>query len=290
MEARTCNVCDIGGRFESSRDVARIASNVRRFRHEAFTVWRCPSCGSLHSLEAIDYARYYDGYFMQRQKMDFFARRLFSSRLGELARGGLSRHQTLLDYGCGNGNFVRFLQHRGYTAAKGYDPYSLEFSDPSVCAGRYDVVNSQDVIEHAPDPAGFLDQLAAMVRRPGGRLALGTPNAEHIDLRDPLDAVGQLHQPFHRHILTSARLVQLMEQRGFRVDRVVPRSYVETCWPFVNSSFLFNYMAAADGTVDSGFDPIRLRLILGSRKLLFYGLFGRLLSPKKDVFVMATAI
>jgi len=101
--------------------------------------------------------------------------------------------------------------------------------------------------------------------------------------------VGQLHQPFHRHILTGERLVSLMERRGFRVDRVVPRSYVETWFPFVNSVFLFNYMAATDGTVDSGFDPIRLRLILGSPKLLFYGLFGRLLNPGKDIFVIATA-
>ena len=289
MVTRICNVCSDGGRFEASREVARVNSNVRRFRGEQFTVWRCPGCGSLHSLEDIDYARYYDGYFMQRQKMDFFARRLFSSRLRELERGGLSPGHTVLDYGCGNGNFVRFLQGRGYSAAKGYDPFSQEFADRSVCDRRYDVVNSQDVIEHAPDPGRFLDELADLVRRPGGVLAIGTPNAEHIDLRDPLDAVGQLHQPFHRHVLTGKRLVSLMERRGFRVDRVVPRSYVETWLPFVNSVFLFNYMAAVDGTVDSGFDPIRLRLILGSPTLLFYGLFGRLLNPGKDIFVIATA-
>jgi 2-polyprenyl-3-methyl-5-hydroxy-6-metoxy-1,4-benzoquinol methylase len=269
--------------------VAKINSNVRRFRSEQFTVWRCPDCGCLHTLEDIDYARYYDGYFMQRQKMDFFARRLFSSRLRELERGGLKPDHEVLDYGCGNGNFVRFLRDRAYPAAKGFDPFSPEFADRSVCASRYDVVNSQDVIEHAPDPGRFLDELAGLVRRPGGILAIGTPNAEHIDLRDPLDAVGQLHQPFHRHILTGERLVALVKQRGFRVHRIVPRSYVETWWPFVNSVFLFNYMAAADGTVDSGFDPIRLRLILGSPRLLFYGLFGRLLRPRKDILVMATA-
>jgi hypothetical protein len=48
-------------------------------------------------------------------------------------------------------------------------------------------------------------------------------------------------------------------------------------------------MAAVDGTVDSGFDPIRPGLILRSPRLLFYGLFGRLLRPRKDILVMATA-
>ena len=290
MSTRTCTLCRDGGRFDDSPDVATVNSNVRRFRGEQFTVWRCSGCGSLHTLEDIDYARYYDGYFMQRQKMDFFARRLFASRLQELERSGLSRHQAVLDYGCGNGNFVRFLQDRGYSAARGYDPFTPEFADRSVCARLYDFVSSQDVIEHAPDSEKFLDELAEVVRRPGGVLAIGTPNAEYIDLRDPLDAVGQLHQPFHRHILTGERLVALIERRGFRVDRVVPRSYVETWWPFVNSVFLFNYMAAVDGTVDSGFDPIRTRLLLGSPRLLFYGLFGRLLNTRKDVFVMATAM
>ena len=289
METRTCDLCSEGGRLELSRDVGRVRSNVRAFRHEEFTVWRCPGCGSLHCLEDIDYARYYDGYFMQRQKMDFFARKLFASRLRELERGGLSRDQTIIDYGCGSGNFVRFLRSRGYAAVEGYDPFSREFADRSVCRRQYDIVNSQDVIEHAPDPGQFLDEVSALVRRPGGILAIGTPNAEHIDLHDPLDAVGQLHQPFHRHILTGERLVSMLKQRGFRADRVVPRSYVETWFPFVNSVFLFNYMAAADGTVDSGFDPIRLRLILRSPRLLSLGLFGRLRSPRKDIFVMATA-
>jgi 2-polyprenyl-3-methyl-5-hydroxy-6-metoxy-1,4-benzoquinol methylase len=289
MSTITCNLCGDAGRFETSRDVARVNSNVRRFRDEQFTVWRCSGCGSLHSLEDIDYARYYDGYFMQRQKMDFFARRLFLSRLRDLKRGGISPTHSILDFGCGNGNFVRFLQDRGYAAVNGYDPYSQDFADRSVCETTYDFVNSQDVIEHAPDCEALLDELAALVRRPGGVLAIGTPNAEGIDLHDRIDAVGQLHQPFHRHILTGKRLVGLVEQRGFRVTRVVPRSYVETWFPFVNSVFLFNYMAAVDGTVDSGFDPIRLRLILGAPKLLLYGLFGRMLNRGKDILVMATA-
>lgn len=289
IETQTCVACDTGARFESSRDVAKIRSNVRRFQHEEFTVWRCPDCGSLHSLEDIDYARYYDGYFIQRQKMDFYARRLFLSRLRQLTKSGISRDQKILDYGCGNGNFVHFLRGQGYQSAQGYDPFSTEFADVSVCAEYYDVVISQDVIEHAPEPWLFLSELSALVRRPGGKLAIGTPNAEHINLRDSVDTVGQLHQPYHRHILTSTRLVKLIERAGFRLDRIVDRSYVDTFWPFVNSTFLFNYMAAVDGTVDSGFDPIQLRLVLGSVKLVFYGLFGGLLAPRKDVFMIATA-
>ncbi len=286
--ADTCAACGVG-RYKESRDVALVSSNARCFHTEHFTVWRCPTCASLNSLEPIDYDRYYDDYFMQRQPLDFFARRLFAQRLHDLHLSRVARDSRILDHGCGNGNFVRFLHERGFAGARGYDPYSPDFADRAALASRYDMVTSQDVVEHAPDPGRYLDDVAGLVRRPGGVLAIGTPNAEHIDLADPIDQVGPLHQPFHRHILTGDRLVAMLMARRFRIDRVVTRSYVDTWFPFVNSAFLFNYMAAVDGTVESGFDPIHARLILGSPKLMFHGFFGRLEHRRKDILVIATA-
>ena len=289
LKSLICEVCDANDGFEKSHDIARVKSNVRRFRNEEFTVWRCANCGSLHSLEDIDYAHYYKDYVLHRQKMDFYARRLFSSRTRQLIRGGLLPHHRILDFGCGNGNFVRFLQERGYAGVKGYDPFSSEFGDSSVLTQQFDVVNCQDVIEHVPNPGSLLGELASLVRRPGGMLAIGTPNAEHIQLQNAVDVVGQLHQPFHRHILTSKQLVRMLEQREFHIGRIELRSYVETMFPFVNSTFLFNYMASIDRTLDSGFDPVELGMVCRSPKLLFYGFFGGLLNPKKDIFVMAVA-
>src|SRR5690348_1047308 len=98
-----CEICGSGDGFETSHDIAKIKSNVRQFRNEEFTVWRCANCGSLHSLEDIDYAHYYEDYVVHHQKMDFYSRRLFSSRMRQLVRGGLLPHHRILDFGCGNG-------------------------------------------------------------------------------------------------------------------------------------------------------------------------------------------
>ena len=267
----------------------RIRSNVRRFHSEVFTVWRCRSCNSLHSLEEIDYDRYYEGYFIHRQRVDFFARRLFSSRLQLLKSVGLGFRHSILDYGCGNGGFVRFLRAQGYVVVDGYDPYSKEFADQSVLRGKYDWILAQDVIEHVAEPLGLLDELASLVRRPGGMLVIGTPDAEGLDLFDPIDAVGQLHQPFHRHIFSGSELTRQLQGRHFEIARSQRRSYVDTWIPFVNSTFLFNYMAAIDGTVDSGFDPIRFGLILRSPRLLVFGLLGRFLGTGKDISLVGKA-
>ncbi len=286
----SCKACLAENRIEMNGNAAKIASNVRRFKEERFTVWRCARCNSLHSLEEIDYDRYYENYVMQKQKPDFATRLLFASRLRQLVRGGLLSHHSVLDFGCGNGNFLRFIREKGYTKVAGYDPFVSQFADRSVCGQKFDLVTNQDVIEHSPDPVGFLDEVAALVRRPGGKLAIGTPDADHLHLQDPLNSTGWLHQPHHRHILGGGQLVQMLEQRRFRIDRVERRSYIETRIPFINSTFAFNYAASADGTVDSLFEPIKLSLVYTSPKLLFYGLFGYWVNHKKDVFITATAL
>jgi len=288
-ERAACDLCG-RGTFAEATDIGRVRSNVREFRDETFTVWRCNACGSIHSLEQIDYARYYANYPLQRQKLDWFARTLFASRLRILLRAGFERHHSLLDYGCGNGAFVRFLIERGYRLAVGYDPYSQGNCDRSVLDRPYDFVAAQDVIEHVPDPKALVCDLSRLVARPGGVLALGTPNADHIDLHRGLDAVGQLHQPHHRHIFSEKQLRAVVEEARLRVDRVFRRFYVDTPLPFANSRFLFRYMEAIDGTVDAGFDPIALRRVLTSPRLLFFGLLGGWLPPKKDMLVIARAI
>jgi len=289
MESRLCNLCDAPGQIDNAPEVKKVRSNVRQFQREEFTVWRCRTCGSLHCLEDIDYATYYHNYPLQNQKPDFFTLKLFSSRLRQLIGGGLLTSHSILDYGCGNGGFVRFLRAQGYSLAEGYDPYSETFSDRAVLTQTYDFVISQDVLEHAPDTLAFLDELLSLVRAGGGMAAIGTPDAAKISLNDAIDAVGQLHQPHHRHILTRSQLEKLIEARGFNITKVLRRWYVDTWIPFLNSSFFFHYVAATGCAVDSMFEPIRYRTIFSSPQLLLYGLFGRLRNPHKDVLVFAQA-
>jgi 2-polyprenyl-3-methyl-5-hydroxy-6-metoxy-1,4-benzoquinol methylase len=287
MASRVCNICTSPRTLEEAPEVASVRCNVREFQGETFTVWRCANCRALHSLEDIDYGRYYGRYPIQQQELDFFTRRLFASRLRELVRGGLRRTHSLLDYGCGNGAFVLYLRERGYARAEGYDPYSRRFAAPAVLQRQFDFVVSQDVIEHAPEPLRLLDELIALVQPARGVLAIGTPDAARLRLGDPMEAVGRLHQPYHRHLFAADELARQLGARGLRVTRTVRRWYVDTWFPFLNSTFFFRYVAAAGGMMDAVFEPIRPGVIARSPMLMFYGLLGRAFQPGKDVLLFA---
>jgi 2-polyprenyl-3-methyl-5-hydroxy-6-metoxy-1,4-benzoquinol methylase len=193
----------------------------------------------------------------------------------------------ILDYGCGNGAFVHFLREQGYINAFGYDPYSKHFTDKTVLEKKYDVVLSQDVIEHVPDPKTYLHELFQYVKQDGGRLVIGTPDAERIDLDDPLAVIGHLHQPYHRHLITKNELSRLVENAGFKIIKKFDRIFVDTLWPFINSGFIFQYDLALGGAFDYGLRPIQYRVILKSPKLWLYGFLGRWLSKAQDVVVVA---
>jgi 2-polyprenyl-3-methyl-5-hydroxy-6-metoxy-1,4-benzoquinol methylase len=278
-------VCDRPARFEDAHDRRLIRSNVPDFRHLRFTVWRCDNCGSLHSLEPIDFERFYRNYLWHEPLQGFVANVLLKSRLKTLVKAGLTRDHAVLDEGCGSGAFVRFLIDNGYHRAAGFDPYSASYGDRAVLRTQYDYVTSQDVVEHVVDVRAELEQLSRMTRA-GGFVVIGTPDATEISLDSPLDETGRLHQPFHRHILTRTQLARLVEGAGFVDVRVLRQSYVDTWVPFCNWQFVNRFWLAAGGMVARGEDwpP---RAFVSNPSLIFWGLFGRLFPRPKDTLIIA---
>jgi SAM-dependent methyltransferase len=264
-----CNVCgavtsDGSGEVEE----ARVRSNVRKFAHETFAVWRCPSCLSIHARDEVDLAHYYADYpfhKLSETTVDWMLQAMYGNLLSRLRKAGVTESSRVLDYGCGSGLFLSYLRARGFTDAQGYDEYSERFADKSVLAEPFDCVMAQDVIEHVPDPQAFV-RLAHGLTKPGSVIALGTPNAEAIDLQRPEKRVHTLHQPYHRHILTM---------------------YANTRVPGVNSAFVNHYFSCHDDTCDLAVEPIKL----SSWKLytpvtLAHFLFGSFWAPECDVMVV----
>ena len=285
QEKVICEFCHTQISKNDTKSLNRIPSNVRELKNTDYLVLKCPNCCSIHSLTSVNLDEIYQNYPIQKQKMDFFTRQLFRKRLNLLKKAGLTKNVSILDYGCGSGLFVKYLNEHGYVAS-GFDPYSNTYQDKSILSQKYDWIISQDVIEHLTDPNDFLKNIQILLH-PHGTLVIGTPNADRINLFNKIDQVGPLHQPFHRHIYSEKQIKLALAEAELSVHSVHLDWYVDTLFPFVNSAFLYRLFLSGDGTIERGFEPVSILDFIKNPKLIFYGLFGYFYSRKTDMLIFA---
>jgi SAM-dependent methyltransferase len=137
--------------------------------------------------------------------------------------------QSVLDVGCGRAWVARALCPRGVFvcsmdvsttnprkaleiypfsnhAALVADAYALPFRD-----GTFDCVIGSEIIEHVPDPAGFVKELLRVVKR-GGKLIVSTPYKEKI--KYVLCIHCNQKTPLHAHIHSfDERVLKLLNDR-----------------------------------------------------------------------------
>jgi SAM-dependent methyltransferase len=266
-----CNLCDRPDSLRDGADVGKIPCNVRRFKDDIFTMWRCAGCGSVHCAEDADLPRYYADYPLKEQKLTFSERIGYGNRMRLLERQGVRRSDRILDYGCGAGLFIKFLRSKGFEHVTGYDAFVPEYSRLGTLENSYDAVVSYDVIEHDDDTRRFMRSLAGLVR-PGGVLAIGTPNADHVPLERTKDP--SLHPPYHRHILSERVLLALGREQKLEPIHIYRRSFYDSLVPTVNSRFMWRYIQKTGGLLDAAVEPPQAAVVLKSPEMLFLAFFG----------------
>ncbi|NEO74379.1 class I SAM-dependent methyltransferase [Moorena sp. SIO3H5] len=271
-EFTVCNVCDNPGTFKQAKDVRQISSNVRKFKEHKFTVWRCSSCHSLHSKDSVDLDYYYADYPINNLRFNNFISRLaYQGPLKLLLKHGFKKNHKLLDFGCNQGLFLSFLHQLGYNNAFGYDSYIPKYSDQSVLDHEYDIIFTDQVIEHLKEPRKVFGQLVSCLKK-GGLLVVGTPNADEIELSDSY--LTMLHQPYHQHILSEKALLNLGLSNGLEVVKVYKRWSGNSLFPTLNPRFIFTYVRCTGNMIDVATEPPRLGTILTSPLLMFYAFAG----------------
>lgn len=137
-------------------------------RHDAFYA-SCANCESLYVISP---------HWLNEAHSDIF-------RSDRLDSGAQWRNDTLLtvteiagviaptgqwlDYGCGRGLLLQALRRRGHQV-DGYDPYREMSLDRGK---RYSLIFSYEVLEHQPDPKGFLLEIQSRLVA-GGIIMLST--------------------------------------------------------------------------------------------------------------------
>lgn len=144
----------------------------------------------------------------------------------------------ILDLGCGMGEFLHFLEQRGYSACEGVevgaeqaaeaarrvksevhrveDPLAFLAARP----GRYRLIAMNYVIEHVPKPqvVPLLKAVRAALE-PGGALVLTTDNAARFT-----GLLARYNDFTHEWIYTELSLNQVTDLAGFTRFRLLPPS------------------------------------------------------------------
>lgn len=195
---------------------------------EVFTIARCSRCGLGHTLPAPeDLAPYYPAtYHGGRHGLTaaWCARR----RLGWVTEEcGPGSGRRLLDVGCGDGTFLLAAQRQGWqVAGVELNPVVARqaglvvHEEVTQTDGYYDCITLWHSLEHLPDPAGVLDQLAEKLK-PDGALIVAVPNADSLQAQ----VFGRhwLHLDVPRHLFhfDPHSLATLLEQVGLEVSRTI---------------------------------------------------------------------
>jgi 2-polyprenyl-3-methyl-5-hydroxy-6-metoxy-1,4-benzoquinol methylase len=194
-------------------DIARELAGVAQI-----DLWKCERCRlqfftpewSAGSAQLYSQLEKFDWYYMP-QKWEH-----------DVAFAEVQADQTLLEVGCGFGDFVARARAQGVQAD------GLELNESAVKLARqhglpvqridlreaaehypshYDVVCGFQVLEHVPNPREFLDLSCTLIKS-GGRLLLGVPNADSFLMHQS----NLLDMPPHHMTRWSSQTMESLQQ------------------------------------------------------------------------------
>jgi 2-polyprenyl-3-methyl-5-hydroxy-6-metoxy-1,4-benzoquinol methylase len=234
MNAGTATACPLCG---SAKQHAYRSSG-------GYSIVRCARCSFLFvspppgAAELADFyqqAAYYEGSSLGYA--DYMGER---ARHEQLARGRLRRIERLrpgrgqiLDVGCAAGFYLHVAQSRGW-APSGVElsremadfaagllgrPIAPTLAGLNAAPASFDCVTLWEYIEHIPDPRDEIERLAALLK-PGGVLALSTPNTGYWIAEHHPERWREFKPPAHLGFFTHATLDRLLRSCGLRVAQI----------------------------------------------------------------------
>jgi cyclopropane fatty-acyl-phospholipid synthase-like methyltransferase len=227
LETVACNLC---GRERHTKVYAM--PDRKYFREEFFTVVECDQCGLgfVNPRPTIaEMQKYYPEEYYRKpptRSHERYLRRRFTAQasfLNELESGNGRR--KMLDVGCANGDFPRFMAARGWEVEgveisqssepiRDFRVYTQEFQDISVKEPTYDAVTAWAVLEHVHDPMAQFRKASEVVKK-GGLFVFLVQNFESVASRYLFCE----DVPRHLYFFTRETVRQYLEKTGFRLEK-----------------------------------------------------------------------
>ncbi len=232
MESVTCNLCG------SARHTAVYQLPDRKyFPAELFTVVECDGCGlgfvnprpTFEEIQKHYPPEYYEEFSINREHhLRRYAAEAKYLREIEKRKGPW----RLLDVGCANGDFPRFMMARGWDVEgvevsasaqpiRDFKVYAQPFPRIPVNQPTYDAVTAWAVLEHVHDPMAYFEKAGAVIKRDGLFVFLVTNFDSLASRRLFCEDV-----PRHLYFFSERTVRRCLDRTGFKLERAHYRNNI----------------------------------------------------------------
>jgi SAM-dependent methyltransferase len=226
MEYVACNLCG-----STQHTPVYEIPDTRFFPDEVFTVVKCVHCGLGFVNPRPSFAeigKYYPPIYYAAEPSPGFREYLLRRFAAEVKYLKALEERTgpkkLLDVGCWNGDFPRFMKARGWTVEgvevskdaqrpTDFPVYTEEFQNIVVDGPTYDAVTAWAVLEHVHDPMAYFRK-ASRVLKQDGRFVFLVTNFNSMTSRH---VFGE-DVPRHLYFFTRETVRQYLETNGLILD------------------------------------------------------------------------
>ena len=213
--------------------------------HETFSLKRCTTCNLIVTSprpDDGDLSRYYQSsdYISHSSKAVTVIDKLYLAVRSFTLKWKLrlvTRHQspskTILDYGCGTGDFLKTCQRAGWKIL-GVEPSAdarakaIQNTNGSILEqlptdekNKFDVITLWHVLEHIPDLNSLISKLVSVLDK-DGTLFIAVPNYESYDATLYKQYWAGYDVPRHLWHFSRENMSNLLSKNGLQIKEVVP--------------------------------------------------------------------
>jgi SAM-dependent methyltransferase len=218
-----CGIC--GGRTHQI-----ILDDIITRTNDRFALSQCDNCALVTTSPMPSdkmLQQYYDqdywqsGQLKSRDSLDTLYR-LRMAPIVSTIRKFTTHDGKILDWGCGDGSFIRLLRSFGLHSF-GIDAYKKDLNDPQISAttiekanfqdGYFDIITCFHVLEHLADPLTSVKHALRLIKT-GGLIITEVPNLDSIGFQIFKRRWQPLEMPTHLNHFTPATLQKIFETAG----------------------------------------------------------------------------